>query len=100
MSNKIAITSAYIEELTVLIQNKNSSKLVQIITELHIADIAEIIENLSDEHAKYFYNLIANEEESVDTTIEEADHEHTVVIEENDEQENIEIVNCNDSYEM
>ena len=70
MSNKIAITSAYIEELTVLIQNKKSSKLVQIITELHIADIAEIIKDLSDEHAKYFYDLIANEEESAAVLVE------------------------------
>ena len=58
MSDKIEITSVYIEELTALIEKKYSSKLVEIITELHVADIAEIIGDLSAEHAKYFYNLI------------------------------------------
>ena len=62
MSNKIDINSAYIEEVTALIENKNSSKLIEIIAELHVADIAEIIKDLSDQNAKYFYNLITDEE--------------------------------------
>ena len=70
MSDKIEITRGYIEELTALIENKNSSKLFKIITELHVADIAEIIEYLSNGHAKYFYNLIANEEDSAAVLIE------------------------------
>jgi magnesium transporter len=59
MSDKIEITRGYIEELTALIENKNSSKLFKIITKLHVADIA-----------KYFYNLIANEEDSAAVLIE------------------------------
>jgi magnesium transporter len=70
MSDKIEITRGYIEELTALIENKNSSKLFKIITKLHVADIAEIIEYLSNDHAKYFYNLIANEEDSAAVLIE------------------------------
>ena len=70
MSDRIEITSAYVEELIALIENKNASKLFEIITELHVADIAEIIDYLSAEHAKYFYNLIANEEESAAVLIE------------------------------
>jgi magnesium transporter len=70
MSDKIEITRGYIEELTALIENKNSSELFKIITELHVADIAEIIEYLSNDHAKYFYNLIANEEDSAAVLIE------------------------------
>ena len=70
MSDKIEINSAYIEVLTSLIEDKNSSRLIEIITELHVADIAEIIEDLSTEHAKYFYNLITEEEESAAVLIE------------------------------
>ena len=70
MSNKIDINSAYIEEVTALIENKNSSKLIEIIAELHAADIAEIIKDLSDQNAKYFYHLITDEEESAAVLIE------------------------------
>ena len=70
MSNKIDINSAYIEEVTALIENKNSSKLIEIIAELHVADIAEIIKDLSDQNAKYFYHLITDEEESAAILIE------------------------------
>ena len=70
MSNKIDINSAYIEEVTALIENKNSSKLIEIIAELHVADIAEIIQDLSDQNAKYFYHLITDEEESAAVLIE------------------------------
>ena len=47
MSDKIEINSAYIEELTSLIEAQNSKELISRIKELHIADIAEIIEDLS-----------------------------------------------------
>ena len=70
MSNKIDINSAYIEEVTALIENKNSSKLIEIIAELHVADIAEIIKDLSNQNAKYFYHLITDEEESAAVLIE------------------------------
>jgi len=70
MSDKIEINSAYIEELTTLIEGKESSRLSDIITSIHVADIAEIIEDLSTHNAKYFYNLIDNEEESANVLIE------------------------------
>jgi magnesium transporter len=70
MSDKTEINSAYIEVLASLIENRNSSKIIKIITQLHVADIAEIIEDLSTKHAKYFFNLIANEEESAAVLIE------------------------------
>ena len=52
MSDKIEINRAYIEELTSLIVTQNSKELISRIEELHIADIAEIIEDLSLENAK------------------------------------------------
>ncbi len=70
MSDKKEINSAYIEELTTLIENQNSTKLIAILEELHIADIAEIIENLSSDNAKYLFNLITDEERSAAILVE------------------------------
>ena len=70
MSDKREINSAYIEELTTLIENQNSTKLVATLEELHIADIAEIIEDLSSDNAKYLFNLITDEERSAAILVE------------------------------
>ena len=70
MSNKIEINSTYLQELTYLIEDHNYSKINKIISELHTADIAEIIEYLDAYHSKYFYNLISNEEISAAVLIE------------------------------
>jgi magnesium transporter len=70
MSDKTEINSAYIEELESLIENRKSSEIIKIINELHVADIAEIIEYLSDKNSKYFYNFISNEEESAAVLIQ------------------------------
>ena len=74
MSDKIEINNLYIEQLIVLIQKNDSSKLIKIITKLHTADVAEIIESLSTEYAKYFYKLITNEEDSAAVLIELEDN--------------------------
>ena len=70
MSEKLEINSAYIDQLTALIEANNSQELIKILDELHIADIAEIIEDLSSENAKYLYNLIADEEKSASVLVE------------------------------
>ena len=70
MSDKIEINSAYIEELTSLIESQNSKELISKIVELHIADIAEIIEDLSLENAKYLFELISDEEKSAAVLVE------------------------------
>lgn len=64
MSDKIEINSTYIEGLTSLIEAQNSKELIARIVELHVADIAEIIEDLSLENAKYLFELISDEEKS------------------------------------
>lgn len=61
MSNKVKINNAYIEDLTVLIEKKKSEELIKIIESLHAVDIAEIIEYLSSEYIKYFYDLVPEE---------------------------------------
>ena len=70
MSDKIEINSAYIEELTSLIEAQNSKELISRIKELHIADIAEIIEDLSLENVKYLFELISDEDKSAAVLVE------------------------------
>ena len=61
MSDRIEVNSAYIEQITALIEANNSAELSVIITDLHTADIAEIIEDLSICNAHFFFNLIDEE---------------------------------------
>lgn len=70
-----------IKEITSLIEKNNSLKLATLITKLHIADIAEIIEQLSNKDAKYFYSLIANEEDSAAVLIELEDNTREELLE-------------------
>ena len=70
MSDKLEINSAYIDQLTALIEENNSQELIKILDKLHIADIAEIIEDLSSENAKHLYSLIADEEKSAGVLVE------------------------------
>ncbi len=70
MSDRIEINNIYTRELITLIENKDKAKLTVIINDLHIADIADVIESLSTKHAKYFYNLIRDEEKSASVLIE------------------------------
>ena len=61
MSDRIEINSAYIEKIATLIEANNSIELGVIIADLHIADIAEIIEGLSPNHAHFLFDLIEEE---------------------------------------
>ena len=61
MSDRIEINSAYIEEIASLIEVNNSTELSLIITDLHIADIAEIIEDLPIGNAHFLFDLIEKE---------------------------------------
>ena len=61
MSDRIEINSSYIEQIVSLIEVNNSTELILIIAELHIADIADIIEDLSINNAYFLFNLIEEE---------------------------------------
>ena len=87
MSDKIEINSAYIEELTSLIESQNSKELISRIKELHIADIAEIIENVSLENAKYLFELISDEEKSAAVLVELEDDTREELLEDLSAQE-------------
>ena len=69
MSDRIEINSAYIEQITSLIEANNSAELSLIIADLHIADIAEIIEDLSIDNAHFLFDLI-EEEKSAPVLVE------------------------------
>ena len=87
MSDKIEINSAYIEELTSLIEAQNSKELISRIKELHIADIAEIIEDLSLENVKYLFELISDEEKSAAVLVELEDDTREELLEDLSAQE-------------
>ncbi len=61
MSDRIEINSAYIEQVTSLIEANNSAELSTLIVDLHIADIAEIIEHLPINNAHFLFDLIEEE---------------------------------------
>jgi len=61
MSDRIEINSAYIEQITTLIESNNSAKLSVILSDLHIADIAEIIEDIVIDDAHFLFDLIEAE---------------------------------------
>jgi len=61
MSDRTEINSAYIEQINSLIEANNSTELSLIIANLHSADIAEIIEDVSINNAHFLFNLIEEE---------------------------------------
>jgi len=65
MSNRIEINSEYIRQIANLIEVTNSSELSLIISDLHIADIAEIIEYLSIDNAHFLLDLIEEEKSAL-----------------------------------
>ena len=69
MSDRIAINSSYVEQIASQIEVNNFTELNLIIADLHIADIAEIIEDLSIENAHFLFNLI-EEERSASVLVE------------------------------
>ena len=64
MSNKIKINSSYIEYFASLIKDKKCSEIKKIITDLHVADIAEIINYIDNKDIEYFYKLITEKEKA------------------------------------
>ena len=69
MSEKIEITTGLVQEISLYIEQKKSAKLHDLIADLHIADIAEILEELSVSHAQFLYQII-DEEKSAEILVE------------------------------
>ena len=69
MSEKIEITASLAQEISVRIKQENIAKLQDLIADLHVADIAEILEELSVSHAQFLYQII-DEEKSAEILVE------------------------------
>ena len=69
MSEKTEITAQLIERISEEISKENTAKLNGLIRDLHVADIAEILEKLSITNAQFLYQFIA-EEKSAEILVE------------------------------
>ena len=69
MSEKTEITAQLIEKISEQISKENTTKLQDLISDLHVADIAEILEELSITDAQFLYQFIA-EEKSAEILVE------------------------------
>ena len=63
------LTREFVDQLQLLIENKDEQALTEILEDLHPADIAEIYEELSLDEAKYLYYLV-DDETAADVLIE------------------------------
>jgi magnesium transporter len=52
------LSKEYIDQLEVLIENNKNEELISLLSELHAADIAEVLHALSNDDAKYLYMLL------------------------------------------
>ena len=69
MSEKIEITASFVQEISIQIKQENTAKLQDLIADLHVADIAEILEELPVSHAQFLYQII-DEEKSAEILVE------------------------------
>ena len=77
MPNNKEINSNFLQDLSELISNKSHQKIQHLILDLHIADIAEIIQELSENQANYLFQLIDEEKSAlVLMEVEEELREH------------------------
>jgi len=77
MSNNKKINSDFLYELSDLISSNSYKEIQILILDLHVADIAEIIEELSEDQANYLFQLIDEEKSAlVLMEVEEELREH------------------------
>ncbi len=79
MSKNKEINSQFLSELSNFISNNSDKKVQSLICDLHIADIAEIIEELSIKQASYLFQLI-DEERSAQILIEIEDEKREHIL--------------------
>lgn len=65
MSDRAEINNVFIEKVVAFTESNNSQALCAIIADLHIADIAEIIEYLPINNAHFLFNLIEKEKSAI-----------------------------------
>ena len=65
MSNNNEINSNFLQQISDLISEYSNKNIQKLIEDLHVADIAEIINNLSEKEANYLYQLIDEEKSAL-----------------------------------
>ena len=78
MPKAINIDRDFIDNVVVLIKNKEEKKLCKILINFHHADIAEIITYLSDEESQYLYKNLNDETASL--LLKEVDDEKRKIL--------------------
>ena len=63
------LTKQYLEDLIVLVERQEKSVIIERVSVLHPADIADVLENLDFEEAKYIYTLL-DEEKAAEALME------------------------------
>jgi magnesium transporter len=58
---KFELTKEFLEQLQAQIQNQKSTDIFQLLSELHAADLADILQNLETDDAKYVHDLLPEE---------------------------------------
>ena len=69
MLKPFELNKNFIEQLIILIQKKESLSIAKKLQEIHPADIADIIEKLSEENAQFLFEIFENPK-SADIIIE------------------------------
>ena len=65
MQRKEEINNKFLEDISILISHKSANKIKDLICDLHVADIAEIIEELPIEQSNYLFQLIEEEKSAL-----------------------------------
>ena len=65
MSRNNEINLIFIQKISDLISDKSDKKIQKLIEDFHVADIAEVINNLSEKEANYLYQLIDEEKSAL-----------------------------------
>ena len=65
MQKKEEINNKFLEDISILISNNSANKIQELISDLHIADIAEVIEELPIHQSNYLFQLLEEEKSAV-----------------------------------
>jgi len=65
MSRNNEINLIFLQKISDLISDKSDKKIQKLIEDFHVADIAEVINNLSEKEANYLYQLIDEEKSAL-----------------------------------
>jgi len=65
MQKKEEINNKFLEDISILISNNSANKIKELISDLHIADVAEVIEKLPIHQSNYLFQILEEEKSAV-----------------------------------